>query len=145
MPGTFFSRAATPSQFASANSAIANAFAATASAKENGGNVSGLVASTNLALNFTEQAQAVNSSNPSEATVFLQNATRIAQQVASEAASVQSSGAAAKQITTDESIGGAIATVVIAVLIYIYGGRIYRTFWFFIYRNHVVKRPPVRA
>jgi hypothetical protein len=135
-------QAASSSQFASTNAAIASAFAATSNAKQSGGNVTGLVANLNLALNLTQEALSVNSTNPAESTILLQNATRLANQVSSQAASVQSSGASARQFLTEESVGGAIATIVVAALIYIYGGRIYRMIWFFIYRNHVVRRIP---
>lgn len=135
-----YSRAASASQFTSTDSSILNAFSATASAKQDGGNVTLLVAKLNIALNLTEEAQTLNASNPSESTLLLQNATNIAQQVSSEAITVGSAGASAQQLLTDESIGGAVATVIVAVLIYVFGGQIYRTFWFYLYRSYTVKR-----
>jgi hypothetical protein len=134
------SRAASANQFSSTNAAIAKAFAATASAEQSGGNITALVAELNMALNLTVQAQNLNSINSTESTLLLQNATNIAQHVSSQAISIGSAGASARQTLTDESIGGAIATVAVAALIYIYGGRLYRMFWFALYRNYLVKR-----
>ncbi len=134
------SRAATPSQFSSTNAAIAKAFAATASAEQSGGNVTALVAELNTALNLTAQAENLNLSNSTGATLLLQNATKIAQQVSTQAISVRSAGASARQTLTEESIAGAIATVAVAALIYVFGGSIFRMFWYILYKNYILKR-----
>jgi predicted PurR-regulated permease PerM len=138
--GTSYSRAATASQFTTTTNAIASAFAATSSANSSGGNVTALVQKLNAALNMTEQAALVNATDPSEASILLQNATSLAQQVSAEAHAVGSAGASARQTVTAESIGEVIATIAVAAVIYLYGGRLYRAFWFYLYRNYIVRR-----
>ena len=68
------------------------------------------------------------------------NATALAQQVTAQAPSINSAGMSAKQVQTEESVAGAIATVVVAALIYVFGGRMYRALWFYLYRNYIVRR-----
>jgi hypothetical protein len=133
-----YSYGATPT-LASTNAAITNAFKAVSSAAESGGNVTGLVAELNTALNFTAQAVNMSSTNPTRAAALLQNATNIATQVAAQAASIQAAGASARQALTEESIAGAAVVVVIAGLLLVFGDRIYRMLWFLLYRNYIVK------
>jgi hypothetical protein len=116
------------------------AFSAVSAAKQNGGNVTYLVARLNLALNLTQEATAQNATNPSGASALLVNASSIAEQVSSLAVTFGASGASARQALTEESLGGAIATILIASLVYLYGGRIYRFFWFYAYRHYTVRR-----
>ena len=134
-----YTSAASANDFTSANSAINSAFVATYNAQKNGGNVTVLINELNNAVTLVDKAQAVNSTNPSQALLDLLNATQIANLVSSQSTSVSRAGASALQIRNSESIGSAIAIVIVAALIYIYGGRIYRRAWLFAYRNHVVK------
>ncbi len=131
--------AASANNFAGTNSAISAAFVATYDAQKNGGNVSALISELNAAVTLVEKAQAENSTNPSRALSDLQNATQIANLVQSQSTSISRAGASALQVRNSESIGSAIAIAVVASLIYIYGGRIYRRAWLYAYRNHVVK------
>ena len=133
------STAATPADFANTNSAIQSAFVATSNAEQSGGNTSSLLLKLNAAISLMQEAQAENSTSPTQAALNLSNATSIAQQVSSEAPSVARAGSAAKQLLDAESISGAVLIVAIAALLYIYGGRIYRRIWFWMYRSHVVK------
>jgi hypothetical protein len=137
---SFFSvTAASANNFAGTNSAISDAFVATYNAQKNGGNVTTLINELNSAVSLVEKAQAENSTNPSQALSDLQNATQIANLVQSQSTSISRAGASALQLRNSESIGSAIAIAVVAALIYIYGGRIYRRAWLHAYRNHVVK------
>lgn len=133
------SEAASPAQFSSTNSAIASAFVAAQSAEEKGGNVSGLVVILNEALGLVQNAESENATNPTQASTDLQNATTLAEMVSSEAVQIGQSGAAARMTRVMESIGASAVIVVVAVLIYIFGDRIYRRIWFYIYRDFIVK------
>jgi len=131
--------AATPADFTNTNNAIASAFVAAQNAEAKGGNVSGLVVLLNQALALVQKAESENSSNPAQATADLKDATALAEDVSADAIQVGYTGAAARTTQIEESIGESIAIVVIAVLIYIFGGRIYRRIWFYLYRDFIVR------
>lgn len=133
--------AASSSDFASANSAINSAFISTHNAEQSGGNVTGLIAKLEISLSLVQKAQAENATNPSQAVVDLQNATQIANQVASQAPAITQAGSSARQTLYGESIGSTIAILVLASLVYIYGGRFYHMIWFYLYRNQNVRSP----
>lgn len=130
--------AASQSDFSSARSAIGDAFAATYSAAQDGGNVSALVASLNLALGLVQDAEAVNSTSPALAQSYLSNASEIAQQVAQEAPGVAQSGANARALQTYESVGAALLIVIVAAALYLFGGRVYRRGWYSLYKGFTV-------
>jgi hypothetical protein len=132
--------AAGPGTFASASSAIASAYLAVNQAHSDGGNVTALVASLNVALGLYATAQAENATRPSLAATDLQNATVIAQTVASEAPAIGTQGLAARQAQEELSLGSAAAIVVIAALVYVFGDRIYRRAWLRVYSGFVVKK-----
>ena len=131
--------AASSSDFASANSAINSAFVATHNAEQSGGNVTGLIAKLEISLGLVQKAQAENATNPSQALADLQNATQIANQVSAQAPAIMQAGSSARQTLYGESIGSAVAILVLASLVYIYGGRIYHLIWFYLYRNQNVR------
>ncbi|MHB1907960.1 MAG: hypothetical protein ACYCQJ_03695 [Nitrososphaerales archaeon] len=131
--------AASSADFSSANNAIASAFAATSAAEQRGGNVTGLTTMLNEAAILVQKAQSENSTNPNQSTLDLQNATQIANKVSSLAPSVGDSGAFAKEVQTAESIGASIGIVVGAILLYIFGERLYRVFWLYLYRNYTLR------
>ena len=133
------SEAATVSDFATANSAINSAFLATHNAERSGGNVTVLVNELNTAIALVEKAQAENSTKPVQAFADLQNATGIAMQVINQSSPIANAGASATQVRKTSSIGSAIAIIVAAALVYLYGGRLYRRVWLYLYRNHVVE------
>ena len=122
-----------------ATSAINNAYLAVHNAQKNGGNVTSLIGELNVALALVQKAQAENSTSPSQATLDLENATQIALSVSSQSKSVSEAGSRAVQARDSESIISVAAIIIIAVLAYVYGGRIYARAWFYSYRNHVVK------
>jgi hypothetical protein len=130
---------ASTSAFGTATSAIDSAYVAVLSAQHDGGNVSFLTAKLNTALGLVENAQAENATDPSGATLDLQNATRISLQVSNEGPTVAQEGASLRQTTMLVSIGTASAIVIIAALVYVFGGRLYRGIWLYIYRNYTVR------
>ncbi len=132
--------AASPSDFTSASNSIGAAYLAVSHAQQQGGNVSALVDSLNMALGLYTRAQAENSSSPSKATSDLQNATVIAQQVALAAPTVGQAGAAARQTQEYASVGAAAVIIAIAALLYVYGEKIYHRIWLRLYSGYVVKR-----
>jgi len=132
-------QAATNAEFSTTTNAIGSAFVAAHNAGQDGGNVSELVATLNVALNLLQRAQAENATNPAQAAADLQNATSMAAGVTAASASAAQAGNAARQVTVETSIGGASAIVIAAVLIYLLGDRIFRRLWIFVYRNFVVR------
>ena len=134
-----YSTAATAANFASANASVASAFQSLYSAEKSGGNVTSLTVQLNQAVALIQKAQSENSTDPSLATADLQNATSIANQVASESVAVGQSGASALRMRDSESIASAIVIVVAVILVYIYGGRIFRRVWFLLYRSYLVR------
>ena len=140
LPLNNHSSAANPAEFQSANTAINTAFSATYNAGQSGGDVAPLVAELNSAIALMQKAQSENASNPSQASTDLQNAVQIAQQVSSEAPALGQSGTAARQTLVSESIGGILAIAILGIVVYVYGGRVYRMIWFVVYRDRVVRR-----
>lgn len=135
----FYSSAVSSTDYSNASNAINSAFVATYNAEKSGGNVTLLISQLNSALALVQRAQSENSSNPAQASADLQNATRIANLVASEASAVGQQGQSSLTIRNSESVAGAVVIVVFAALAYIYGGRLYRRVWLLLYRNYVVK------
>lgn len=136
---SFHSGAASVNDFATANSAINSAFLATHNAERSGGNVTVLVNELNTVIALVEKAQAENSTNPVQALADLQNATGIAMQVTNQSSPIANAGASATQVRRTSSIGSAIVIIVAAALVYLYGSRLYRRVWLYLYRNHVVE------
>jgi len=131
--------AVTQAQVSGANGAIQAAFVSAHDAERAGGNVSSLDAKLNDAIQLVQAAQGENATNPAQAAADLQNATALAQSVASEAPSVGHEGSASRQTTEVTSLGAASAIVVAAALTYAFGGRIYRRAWLRLYRDYVVR------
>jgi hypothetical protein len=132
------SNAASASDFTGANSAINSAYSATLAAQQKGGNVSQLVTQLNSAIAQYQKAERENSTNPSVALSDLQNATRIAGSVVTQAPTVAAAGTASVQSRDVLSISSAVAIGIIAVLIYIFGERIYRRLWYYFYKDYLV-------
>lgn len=129
----------TQAQVSSANDAIRAAFASVYGAERSGGNVSSLDAKLNDAIRLVQQAEEVNATNPAQAAADLQNATAVAQSVLAESASTEQAGSSARQAAEATSLGAASAIVVVAALIYLIGGRIYRKAWLRLFRDYVVR------
>jgi hypothetical protein len=134
-----FVGATTNAQFNSATNAIGSAFVAVHNAGQSGGDVSGLVTKLNVALDLLQKARAENATNPTQATADLQNATLVAERVTAASASAAQAGSAARRVTVATSIGAASAILIGAALIFIFGDRVFRRLWFFVYRNFVVR------
>ena len=134
------SQVATGGPFSVANNLVNSAFASIYYAEQNGGDVSMLVDSLNVAIFLTQKAGAENATNPGAAATDLSNATIIAQTISSSSASVSSSGSMARQLRLYESLGTVVATLSVATLTYLRGDRVYRRLWFFVYKDHRVKK-----
>jgi hypothetical protein len=133
-------QAATAGPVAVANNSVDDAFSSVYYAEQNGGDVSLLVGRLNVVILLIQRADAENATNPAAALSDLSNATTIAQMVSLNSASVSQSGSMARQFRLYESLGTIVATLGVATMIYLKGDRVYRRLWFFVYRNHVVKK-----
>ncbi len=131
--------AVTQSDLSGANTAIQSAFTATYNAEKSGGNVSSLVNELKTAVQLVQKASAENATNPAQASIDLGNATQLAQRVAAQSLPVAQAGSAARQSLRLRSVGSAAAIVVIAALVYLYGGRVYHRLWLRMYRDYVVR------
>ena len=132
--------AASQNSFSAASSNVQSAFVAVQTAGRDGGNITSLVAQLNGALVLIRKAAAENASNPVQASADLQSALSIAQGVQSSAPAVAQMGRASRQMTVLISTETAYAIIFSAVLIYIFGDRIYHRLWLRMYRGHVVKK-----
>ena len=131
--------AITQAQVSTANGEVQSAFASAYAAEKSGGNVSSLDAKLNDAIQLVQKAEGENSTDTAQATADLQNATTLAQSVIAESPSVSHAGSAGRQRTEITSAGTALATVVVAALTYVFGGRIYRRAWLRLHRDYVVR------
>src|SRR5256712_12081426 len=127
-------------QLATANNSVNSAFSSVYNAEQNGGDVSALVEKLNIAVSLIQRAVAENATDPNAATADLSNATTIAQMVSLNSTSVSTSGSMARQLRLYESLGTVTASLAIAALAYLKEDRVYRRLWFYIYRNHVVRK-----
>ena len=131
---------ASPSDFTAASGSIGAAYLAVSQAQQSGGNVTGLVASLNVALGLYTRAQAENRSDPARASSDLQNATLIAQTIEQDAPVIGQAGAAARQTQEYVSAAAAAAIVAVAGLLYFFGERIYHRLWLRLYSGYTVKK-----
>jgi hypothetical protein len=132
-------QAASPKDFSSTNSTIQAAFIATYNANQSGGNVSQLVIQLNLALALVQQAQSQNATNPTKAAADLQNATMVAERVIAASGSVAQMGRASRQSTELVSVEAAYLISVAAVLACVFGDRVYRRLWRFVFKDYVLE------
>jgi hypothetical protein len=135
---TPYNAAASSTDFSNANSALSSAYVATLSAQQKGGNISQLVSQLNVAISMYQKAQDENSTNPSGALSDLQNVIRMASNVTVQSSIISQAGASTVQLRDAVSVSSAVAVGIIAVLIYVFGGRIYRRLWFYLYKDYVV-------
>jgi hypothetical protein len=119
---------------------VQQGFIALQAAGKDGGKVSSLVGQLNEALVLIQKAASENASSPGQAATDLQEAISIAQGVRASAASVAQQGMSARQLQLEVSLGSAIAIVLVAVTLYIFGDGIYRRLWLRVYADHVVRR-----
>lgn len=131
---------ATAPNFASASSSISSAYVAVSRAQSQGGNVTGLVASLNSALALYSKAVQENQTDPAAASADLQSATLTANQVSAAAPGVGQEGAAARLAQEELSVGGAVAIIVLAGVIYLFGDRIYHRAWLRLHSGYMVKK-----
>ncbi len=136
----YYVNAAQSSEFASTNQQIQSAFVAINVAETAGANVSSLVSELNASLQLVQKAQLENSSSPGLASADLQNASQIASNVQSQAVVLKQDAIQVRNTQTIE-IGIEVGVIIVAtILILIYGDRIYRRLWLFVYRNFVLRK-----
>jgi predicted PurR-regulated permease PerM len=140
MVGAPRTSAADQASFNGASSAVQNAFVAVQTAGNDGGNITALVTQLNGALTLLQNANTENASNPSQASTDLQSAVSIAQGVQASAASVAQQGISARQFQLGLSIGSAIVIVGLAAALYLYGDRVYRRLWLWMFGGQIVKK-----
>jgi hypothetical protein len=119
--------APSPAQVTAVQQKIATAFVAVQQAESRGGNVAGLTASLNQAVQLLQQAE--QTSSPSQAATFLAQASSIAGNVTAEAPAVGAQGAAAVQnglIITGVEVAAIAAA---CVLVYLYLPRLFWRLW----------------
>jgi hypothetical protein len=133
--------AVTQTDLTNANNAIQSAFVSTYNAEKDGGNVSTLIAQLNIALMFVQTAAAENATDSILAATDIRIANQMAQNVSQEASTISQSAQTIRATLYARSIGTATAFGVAAVLIYIFGGRLFRLAWLRLYGNYVVERP----
>ena len=138
--GSSEASAADQASFAGTSYTLKTAFLAVQTAGKDGGNVTSLLVQLNTALDLVQNASAENSTNPSQASTDLQSALGIAKGVQSAAATVAQQGMSARQLQLELSVGSAAVIVGIAIVLYVYGDRIYRRLWLRMYRGYVVKK-----
>ena len=127
-------------QLATANNSVNSAFSSVYNAEQNGGDVTTLVEKLNTAVALIQKATAENATDPNSATTDLSNATTIAQMVSLNSTLVSTSGSMARQLRLYGALSTVVATLGVAVLVYLRGDRAYRRLWLYVYRNHVVKK-----
>ncbi len=126
------------SSFQSANSEILSAYAQISSIEHNGGNASNLVSELNVAISLYNKAEIENSTNPSQAAIDVQKATQIASDVHSQAVPLVQKADSQRTLQTSAEIGGSAVVIIVAVLVYIFGGRIYDWIWLYQRRDYVI-------
>ena len=127
-------------EVSAADGAIGAAFAAVEAAERSGGNVSALDAQLNQAIGLVQEAESVNATDPAAASADLQNATSIAQAVATAAPSAGQTGGASREAAQAQALGSAAVILAGAALVYAYGARAYRLAWLRAHRDYVVSR-----
>ncbi len=136
--------AASPSAYAQSSSQVASqvgqAYVAILKAEQSGGNITALVAKLNAAVSFLQQANLVNSTNPSRAQSLYSQASALAQQVISSAPAVAAAG---KASVFDAQVSLAVETAALAalaVLAYLYVPRLFWRYWYRTHRDWRVKK-----
>jgi hypothetical protein len=132
--------AATQASFNGASSAVQSAFVAVQTAGKDGGNITSLVMQLNGALALVQKATLENSSKPAQASADLRSALNTAQSVQASAATVAQQGTSARQLQFDLSVVSAAVIIGIAVALYVYGDRVYRRLWLWMYRGQMVRK-----
>jgi hypothetical protein len=124
--------------FQTANNAILSAYSQVRTIAHDRGNATIFVAKLNLAINLYNKAQGENASDPSQALSDLQNATQIANSVQNEAAPIARQLETQRQNENYLEIGGSVAVVVAATLVYFYGGALYDWIWLYQRRDSFI-------
>jgi len=119
---------------------ISQAYSSVLSAEREGGNVSSLVAALNIAISLTQQADSINSTNPSEAQAFYAQASSLASEVLHDSPSVAAAGRASVGATQLALVVETVALVGLAIVIYRFAPRLFWTLWLRAHRTWRVKK-----
>jgi hypothetical protein len=130
-------RAETSSQV---SAQIGQAYAAVLNAEQNGGNVSSLVAQLNSAISLVQEADLVNSTNPSRAQTLYSQAFSLASQVVQSAPGVAAAGRTSVSAAQFDLIVESIVLAALAGLVYVYTPKIFWNFWLRTHRDWRVKK-----
>ncbi|MDG6976002.1 MAG: hypothetical protein JRN27_07930 [Nitrososphaerota archaeon] len=120
---------------------LGQAYAAVLNAEQSGGNVTALVAKLDSAIALVQQANLLNSTDPTRAQSLYAQASTLAQQVISSAPAVAAAGRAS---VLDAQIELGIETAVLAalaVLAYLFVPRLFWRYWSRTHSDWRVKKP----
>jgi hypothetical protein len=123
-----------------ARAQIDQAFLAVHSAEADGGNVTSLVLTLNQAINLTERADAMNSTNPTGAAALYSQAYSLASNVLQQAPAVAAQGRNSIAATTTDFYAETIVLGALAVVAYFFTPRVFWWLWVRIYGGWRVKR-----
>jgi hypothetical protein len=133
------SNAATQVDFSSTENGIEAAYTKIQAAQQNGENTTALVEKLNVAIGLFLKAQEENSTNPSQASSDLVNATTIASQVLNSSSTLAQKGAVQKEREMTVATIESASILLVALFIYLYGEWIFEFFWFYQHKDFVVK------
>jgi hypothetical protein len=125
--------------FSSTQNAIVNAYMQIHRIEVNGGNASALVPKLNTAIELYENA--MQSSNATQANLYLQNATLIANNISDQASIAGDKVTVMRQQRQEVALGESFVAIAIAVIVYAVGGKLWRRYWLYRYRDYLVKPP----
>ena len=114
---------------------IAQAYTLVLRAEQKGGNVSSLVVSLNTAISLVQEADSINSTDPSRAEILYALSSSLALQIIQGSPAVAAAGAASVQ-NAELALGVETGVLVaLAVLAYLYTPRVFWTLWLRAYRG----------
>ena len=119
---------------------IAQAYSSVLSAESSGGNVTFLVVKLNSAVSLVQQADALNTTDPTRAQSLYSQASALAQQVISAAPAVAAAGRAAVFDAQVSLVVETAALAVLAALAYLYVPRLYWRYWGRTHKDWRVKK-----
>ncbi len=127
-------------QSAQVSAQIGQAYIAVLNAEGNGGNVTSLVAKLNSAISLLQQADKINSTNPTQAQSLYSQASTLATQVVQASPATASAGKASVANAQVELVVETTILVGLAAVAYLYTPRIFWRIWFRTHRKWKVSK-----
>jgi hypothetical protein len=124
----------------SVHAQIGQAFVAVHAAQSDGGNVTSLVSTLNQAINLTERADKLNSTNPQGAASLYTQAYSLASSVLQAAPAVATQGRATVSTSTIEFYGETVLLGAFALAAYFFTPRIFWRIWLRIHKGWRVEK-----